>query len=199
MSKRRGQQGGARLDDTVLRRMVLKHTPMATSLGVVRKFPGEDSHFEIIVDPSTGNREVMVDVELIPRSERVLCRLGFGGDQIYKIPRVDSEVAVLIPQARNALVQDELEMDPIIVAVLDTNAPSALDSDQVVVISARTVKVLADISIQLGSVTSALAKQSDLEALAAHVDTLLVGGTGSAASPPGTAPAGSGTVKVTAE
>lgn len=166
---RRGHQGGARLDKSVLRRMVQENLPMSTSLGVVRKFPGEDSHFEIIVDPDTGNREIMVDVELIPRSERVLCRLGFGGDQVYKIPRVDQEVAILIPGSRNSLVQDELEMDPIIVATLDA-APAELDNDDVVVISSPRVIVLAD-SIQLGAGASPLATLADVDTLRDEFNT----------------------------
>jgi hypothetical protein len=138
--------------------------PMTTALGVVRLFPGEDSHFEIQIDPETGNREVMVDVELIPRSERVFCRLGLGSDQVFRIPRVNQEVAVLIPGARDSLIQDELDFDPVIVATLDTEAPAELDSDDVVVITSPRVIVLSD-SIQLGANASPLATLADVETL----------------------------------
>lgn len=158
------KQGGATLDRSALRRMVLDQTPMQTALGIVRLFPGETSHFEIQTDPDTGQREIMVDVELIPRSERVLCRLGFGGDQIYRIPRVDQEVAVLVPMEKNSLVADELDGNPIIVAVLNTDTPAALDDDDVVVINAPRVIVLAN-SIQLGAGAAELATLDDVQSV----------------------------------
>ena len=137
------KQGQAILDRASIRRLIQANTPMATALGVVRLFPGEDSHFDIDLDPETGQREVLVDVELMPRSERVLCRLGFGGDGIYRIPRVDQEVAVLIPTDKNSLIQDELDGFAIIVAVLDTSVPNAVDGDDIVVISSDRVRVIA--------------------------------------------------------
>jgi hypothetical protein len=139
--RKRGAQGGARLDRSELRRMVLENTPMQTALGIVRLFPGESSHFEIQINSDTGQREVLVDVELIPRSEKVLCRLGFGQDTIYRIPRVNQEVAVLIPMEKNSLVADELDGNPIIVAILDSGIPDALDSDDIVVIDSPRVKI----------------------------------------------------------
>lgn len=163
-TNRSGKGVGKGLDLTELRKLVKRMVPMATALGVVRKFPGEESHYEIQIDSETGAREVMVDVELMPSSERVFCRLGFGSDQVYKIPRVDQEVAVLIPFSRNSLIQDELDFDPVIVAVLDTEVPEELDSDDVYVITSPRVIVISD-SIQLGANAEPLATLADVQAL----------------------------------
>jgi hypothetical protein len=100
---------------------------MVTSLGVVRKFPEHGSHFEISTE--NGRKEVLVDVELVPSGTRVLCRLGFGNDQNFKIPRVDQEVAVLLPFDPQSLIKDPLDFEPIIVGVLDVAIPSELTGD----------------------------------------------------------------------
>lgn len=136
-------KGAKSFDAQALRAVVTRMIPMTTALGVVRKFPGEDSHFEIQIDDD-GKREIMVDVELMPRSEKLFCRLGFGQDQIYKIPRVGQEVAVLIPFTRDSLVKDELDSDGFIVAILDTDVPADLDGDDIIVINSPRVKVIAD-------------------------------------------------------
>lgn len=132
---------------------MLARAQLVTSLGVVRKFPGEESHYEISAE--NGEREILVDVELIPSGERVACRLGFGSDGVYRIPRENQEVAVLIPYDPQSLIKDSLDFGAIIVGVLDNDVPSALDSDDVVVIKTGTVKVIAD-SIDLGDSPSAL-------------------------------------------
>ncbi len=211
MRKARKKQGSATLDRAAIRRMVMDNTPMQTALGIVRLFPGEQSHFEIQIDSETGQREVMVDVELLPRSERVLCRLGFGNDTVYRIPRVDQEVAVLVPFERNALVSDELDGNPIIVAILDTMVPDALDDDDVVVINSPRVIVLAN-TIQLGENAVPLATLADVQALRDTFNNhghLYTPGPGAAiATPAPVAPTGvastlaaapSGTDKVTGE
>lgn len=152
--RQRGSKGGRSLDLQALRALVQKMVPMTTALGVVRKFPGESSHYEIVIDSETGNREVMVDVELIPNSEKVFCRLGFGQEGVYRIPRVDQEVAVMIPGSRNSLIADELDFDPIIVAILDTDVPSELDDDTTVVVLADKVVIKSD-DIRLGGANPA--------------------------------------------
>src|SRR5687767_10926034 len=103
MKAKRGKQGAKRADTNILREM-LGGQQMTTSLGVVRKFPGESSHFE--VNTENGTNEILVDVELIPSGERVQCRLGFGNDGVYRIPRVNSEVAVLVPYSPQSLIKD---------------------------------------------------------------------------------------------
>jgi hypothetical protein len=143
---RRGTRGAKRLDVNQMRAM-LSQTQLVTALGVVRKFPGESSHFEI--NTENGSNEILVDVELIPSGTRVQCRLGFGNDGVYRIPRVDSEVAVLVPYDPGSLIKDSLDFEPIIVGVLDTNAPSALDGDDVVVVEATKVRILSG-DIELG-------------------------------------------------
>lgn len=125
----------------------LASAQLVTSLGVVRKFPGEESHYEI--NTENGEREILVDVELIPSGTRVQCRLGFGNDGVYRIPRENQEVAVLVPYDPTTLIKDSLDFGPIIVGVLDNEAPSQLDSDDIVVIKTGTVKVIAD-AIELG-------------------------------------------------
>lgn len=152
MPGKRGVRGGKRLDVNQLKALIAS-MPLVTSLGVVRKFPGESSHFE--VNTENGDNEILVDVELIPSGERVQCRLGFGNDGVYRIPRVNSEVAVLVPYNPQSLIKDSLDYEPIIVGVLDTSAPSALNGDDVVVIEATKVRVLSG-DIELGDSPSPL-------------------------------------------
>lgn len=142
----------AKQPDMAMLRQAFADNRLRTALGVVRQFPGESSHFEI--DTSNG-RDVFVDVELQPNGERVLCRLGFGHDGVYRIPRVGQEVAILIPCDPRSLIADDLDSDPIIVAVLDTDAPSELDGDDIVIVSATRVHVIAA-DIKLGANPGAL-------------------------------------------
>lgn len=141
-----------RMDQAVMREAFADRT-MTSALGVVRKFPGESSHFEI--SDENGSREILVDVELMPNRERVLCRLGFGNDGVYRIPRVDQEVAVLIPSAPQSLVKDPLDDHPIIIGVLDTECPSELADANIVVIKATKVHVLSG-DIKLGNTPGAM-------------------------------------------
>jgi hypothetical protein len=149
---KRGVRGGKRLDVNQLRDLISK-TPMVTALGVVRKFQGETSHFEVNVE--NGSNEILVDVEIIPSGERVQCRLGFGNEGVYRIPKEGSEVAVMLPFSPQSLIKDSLDFEPIIVGVLDTNAPSQLDGDDIVVVQATRVKILSS-NIELGDAPSAL-------------------------------------------
>ncbi len=153
MAGRRGQRGAKRLDANALKELLAK-MPLTTAMGVVRLFPGETSHFEIQTE--NGTADVMVDVELIPRGERAFCRLGFGNQGVYSIPKVDQEVAVLIPADPSSLIKDELDFDPIIVAVLDLDAPAELTGDDIVVVKATTVHVVTEDSIKLGTSPAAM-------------------------------------------
>lgn len=145
MMGRRGVKGAKRIDAQAMRAMIGQQQ-MTTSLGVVRKFPGETSHFE--VDTENGTNEIMVDVELIPSGEKVLCRLGFGDEGVFRIPREGAEVAVLIPYNSASLVKDSLDYEGIIVGILNVNAPSQLSDVDTLVIVAPKVKVIsADIEL----------------------------------------------------
>lgn len=139
---------GAKRPDTQAMKAWISSQQLTTSLGVVRLFPGETSHFEI--DTDNGTNEILVDVELIPSGERAACRLGFGNDGVYRIPRVNSEVAVLLPFEPSSLIKDPLDFGAIIVAVLDNNAPAQLNGDDIVVVEATKVHVLSS-DIKLGT------------------------------------------------
>lgn len=144
---RKGQKPIRRMDRGVMKAALAART-LTSALGVVRKFPGETSHFEI--DDENGTREILVDVELMPSRERVLCRLGFGNDGVYRIPRVDQEVAVLINNDPQSMVADPLDDHPIIVGVLDNEAPDELDDDDIVVVKATRVHIVSG-DIKLGT------------------------------------------------
>ncbi len=146
MISKRGARGAKRIDTNMMRAM-MGSQQMTTSLGVVRKFSGEESHF--VVDTENGENEILVDVELIPSGTRVLCRLGFGNDGVYRIPREGSEVAVLCPYDPSSLIKDSMDYEPIIVGVLNVSAHAALNSDDIVVIDATRVKIISG-DIELG-------------------------------------------------
>lgn len=121
---RKNRKSVKRADRAIIREAFANRT-LVSALGVVRKFPGEESHFEISTE--NGSREILVDVELMPHQERIQCRLAYGSDGVYKIPRVDTEVAVLIPMDPQSLVKDELDGQGFIVGIMDTEAPADLD------------------------------------------------------------------------
>ncbi len=147
MRSKRFLKGSKRVDTQAVREWIANQQ-MTTSLGVVRKFPGETSHFDI--DTENGSNEILVDVELIPSGTRVQCRLGFGNDGVYRIPRENSEVAVLLPFDPSSLIKDPMDFEPIIVGVLNTSAPDQLTGDDTVVRDAAKVRILNS-DIQLGS------------------------------------------------
>lgn len=192
---RRAVRSSKQLDESAMRAWLAKMQPSTTALGVVRQFPGEASHFDIDIDPDTGKQTIYVDVEIVPSSERVFCKLGWGQDQVYKIPRVNQEVAVLIPSSSNSLIKDGLDFDPIIVGILDQDVPAELDGDDVIVITAPRVIMTGQSLIQLAG-TDSLAKHSELVALRDYIQTQLTlpvsaGVAGPVASP--TAPTSTGT------
>lgn len=148
---KRGVRGGKRADTGQIKDWLSKGE-MVTAMGVVRKFDNQTSHFQVSAE--NGSQEILVDVELIPSGTRVTCRLGFGGQGVYRIPQVDTEVAVLIPYDPNSLIKDSLDYDPIIVGSLDLNTPAQLNSDDIVVISSARVHVYSD-NILLGTAPGA--------------------------------------------
>jgi len=151
MKSKRFLKNSKRPDTQALKKW-LSPGQTTTSLGVVRKFPGEDSHFEISTE--NGINEILVDVELIPSGTRVQCRLGFGNDGMYRIPRENSEVAVILPYDTSSLIQDPMDFEPIIVGVLNVNAPNQLTDVDTVVIDAVKVRILNS-DIQVGSTPGA--------------------------------------------
>lgn len=175
MKSKRGKQGAKRADTNILREM-LGGQQTVTSLGVVRKFPGESSHFEF--SDENGEREVLVDVELIPSGERVQCRLGFGNDGVYRIPRVNQEVAVLLPYHDSSLIKDPMDFEPIIVGVIDTESPSTLDGDDIVIVKAPRVHVMNN------GTPVELATKADVQALRDYIqNTMTLPVSGATAGP----------------
>lgn len=155
MSKsRRGRAATKRLD-VAQARQLLRDGLVWTGLGVVRLFPGELQHFEVV---ASEEPDVLVDVELVPGRERLVCRLGIAVGAVWQVPPVDSEVAVLIPQG-------DLEADPIIVGVIST--PPGILTGSNVVIMARPG---GTVEVYDGSGTpKALAYKEDVEALKDYV------------------------------
>jgi len=103
-------------------------------VGIVVKPSGED-HFEI--DPDIG---VLVNVELMPYKEPLLCRLmglGEGGTRgLWRIPTVGSEVVVGIPGG-------ELDNDPVLLGVLSSGGtPDELDGETIVIKGPATVLII---------------------------------------------------------
>lgn len=146
-----------RPDMSIIRDALASRT-MITSLGVVRQFPDQPSHFDI--ETEEVPREILVDVELVPSGERVLCRLGFGTFGVYSIPAVDQEVAVLIPHDPQSLIKDELENHPIIVGILSTETPGDLVAGTVIVEAPDAAHVRAS-SVYLGEGADQAAMRGD--------------------------------------
>jgi hypothetical protein len=74
-------------------------------------------------------------------------------------------VAVLIPYDPSSLIKDSLDFGAIIVGVLDSNAPSQLDGDDIVVLEATRVHILSD-DVKIGdSASDPVARKSDVELL----------------------------------
>lgn len=194
VKSKRGRAGAKRLDVGQVKD-ALRDRRLWSGLGVVRLFPGEIEHFSI----ETGDEpDVLVDVELMPNRERLVCRLGIAVGAVWRVPPVDSEVALLIPQG-------DLEADPIIVGVI-SEPPGLLTGSNVVIMAPAG----GTVEIYDGSGTpKELAYKEDLEAFKtvfdAHTHVLTVaaasgsGGTGTAAIPATPAPAPAGTTVLKAK
>jgi len=105
-----------------------------------------------------------MEVELVPSGTRVTCRLGFGNDGVYRIPRVNSEVAVLLPYDPSSMIKDPFDFDPIIVGVLNTEAPAQLTDDTRIILDAT--------EIDAGG-TAMLALKQDVADLKSAISTAL--------------------------
>ncbi len=132
--KQRATRGSSRLDMSSVR-AALEDRRYWCGLGIVYKPDGEASHFE--VDDDVG---VLVNVELMPNGEPLLCRLGGlgsgGTTGIWRIPPVGTEVAVMIPAG-------DIAGDTMIVGVLASgNVPDELDADTVVIKGPSNVLVI---------------------------------------------------------
>lgn len=179
IASKRARMGGKRMDFAT-QRAALGQQQMTSALGIVRQFPGEQSHFEISTE--NGTNEILVDIELIPSGTRTLARVGFGTDGMYRIPRVGQEVAVLIPYDSSSLIKDSMDYEPIIIGVLDTDAPAEL-VDATTVIKAPSVIVIADhvqvkspdikLSQADGSGTDKLARKSDVDSVITRVNSFV--------------------------
>ena len=117
--------------DTI--RDVLADGKVWTSLGIVTRFPGETSHYEI------DSEDVLVDVQLIPDKQPILCRLAAGmgaGRGVWFIPSVGTEVIVILPMG-------EIEADPVIVGCLSTGTvPDGIDASTIVICPGNGGQVL---------------------------------------------------------
>lgn len=106
-------------------------------LGLVYKPDGEDSHFE--VDGEVG---VLVNVELMPDREPLLCRLGGlgsgGTGGVWKIPPVGSEVVVVVDGG-------DIGGETYIVGVLSSGGtPSELDETTLVIKSPKVTIIATE-------------------------------------------------------
>lgn len=166
--RRKGQKGSAGLDRTTLRALVkdvLGEVVSGGMIGVVRRPPGDSTHYRV------EDGDILVEVEMMPHGERVSARLGalVGGPTrgVWAIPDVETEVVV-------AFEQGEFERDPYIVAVLASGtAPSDLALGKVIVIGTEVL-----VHDGNGGAVS-LAKKSELQAvvteLKKHFDTSVAG------------------------
>lgn len=137
----RAGRGSRRLEMSAMRQALLDHR-FWTGVGLVYKPSGEAAHFEI--DDDIG---CLVHVRLMPNEEPLLCRLGGlgegGANGVWRVPPVDSEVAVLVPDGY-------LENDPILIGVLSSGSvPEELDGETLVVKSPQIV-IIADGAVEVG-------------------------------------------------
>lgn len=132
---RRGRGTKGKRVDLAALRGAFADGRIETAVGVVTKPDGEADHFEII------DGDVLVDVEIMPKGELVLCRLGVTGGGpgfgVWAIPRVGTEVAVLIPNG-------EVDADAMIVATLASGTPpSELTGPEILVLKEKAVTIRA--------------------------------------------------------
>lgn len=133
-------------------------------------------------------------------SEEVVEAEHFLGIGFYSRPGSDGRPEAIVVNVGGANA-------PAIVAVRDEKTrqamAGAIKAGETMVYTPLLVMHMKDdqtVEIRTANGTAGtLAFQADLAALAAHVDSLPVGGTGSAPSPPGTAPTGTGTTVLKAE
>lgn len=154
MGRKGGRRGSQAIDEAGLRELG-RDRRMWIKRGRVKKFEGETSH----ADQSA--QDVLIDVELQPSGEPVLCRLGAAaggvGWGIWAIPGEGTEVEVGIPDG-------ELEMDPVILRILSSGqVPDGLTPQRIIIVAPAGGEVL----VHDGTANQAvpLAKRSELQAV----------------------------------
>jgi hypothetical protein len=182
MATKRERAGAKKLDLGVIRQAMMDNR-VWSGMGVVRLFEGETSHYQI--DTTAGVADIMVDVELAPNGERLVCRLsGAGG--VWRIPAVGAEVVVIVPEG-------DFDADAIIVAELShptvgvpglAPAVTIIMNDTVLVHSgdeteAKPLAFLSDVQ----TLRDEVAAMRLIFNAHAHILTL-TSGTGTAAPPP---------------
>jgi hypothetical protein len=138
---RRGLARGAKRLDMSGVRAALADRRYWLGIGLVYE-PSGEPHYE--VDEDLG---VLVNVELMPEREPLLCRLGGlgqgGAYGVWRIPPVGSEVAVAVPGG-------DIGGDTIIVGVLASGGvPDELD-EETLVVKAPKVVIIADGAVEVG-------------------------------------------------
>jgi hypothetical protein len=111
----------------------LESGEMWAGLGRVYKPPGQSAHYEI------ADGDVYVDVLLTPDEQPLHARLGgaLGGPGygIWRVPPVDTEVALLFSEGA-------IDSDALIVAVLASQqAPAGLDGDTLIITNPKNLKI----------------------------------------------------------
>lgn len=161
ITRSRPERGTRRLDMSGMRQ-AMRDRRYWIGVGLVYRPNGEE-HWEL--DADIG---VLVNVELMPDREPLLCRLsglGEGGTHgVWRIPPVGSEVVIGIPGG-------DLENDPILLGVLASGGvPSELDADTLVVRAPKVVVIATDDRAEIGQ--KGLGSSEDIVVQAALDDAL---------------------------
>lgn len=133
MSKNRA---GTKRVSTATARALVTDSRMWCAHGVVNEPEGQ-SHY--LFDDDLG--DVLVEVQLMPGGEQLLCRLGSfagGADRgVWAIPPVGTEVLVAIPYG-------DFEAEPTIVSTLSTGPkPSELTDDTLLLVKREKVRIMS--------------------------------------------------------
>lgn len=123
----------------------LADNAIRVAIGVVRSTNESEKHYEVVMDGSTVF-DVLVDVELMPSSADVTCRLGTmaggAGGGLWRIPAEGTEVMVVVPQLDEG--GDDLSWMPTIVAVLSTgNVPARVADNRTILVAPDRVEIIA--------------------------------------------------------
>lgn len=140
--KQRPMRGSRKLDMSGIREALVDRR-FWVGLGIVYKPDGESSHYEI--DTDVG---VLVNVELMPDREPLLCRLGGLGEGglngVWMIPPVGTEVAVVVPGG-------DIGGEPMIVGVLASGGvPTELDGNTLVVRAPNVTIIATEGAVEVG-------------------------------------------------
>ena len=141
----RGRKASRRVDTGAIEAMV-RDGRIWTTLGKVMKPDSANEHWKIKT-LDDGGGIILIEVETLPDSMDLTCRLGTsgfgGGGGLWAIPPVGSIVVVAVPAG-------EVEFLPTIVGVLDNNAaPVGLSDTLTLLVDDRTIAVRTP-KLQLG-------------------------------------------------